>query len=614
LNVNGLYDSGEPTTTTDSNGAFTLTATSDQINSYPVVVSAIAGTTIDQDLPNTKLTSNMTMIAPAGSSSVVSPLTTLVYAKMATGLSLGSAKIAVQSELGLTNLDVMKDYVFEKTTDCAYWDAHRLSASVAQVLKNISAQSSSTTPLSSKLNSISAQVATAVVPIAKQIKSTGSVETKCAGSIDTARTSVDDQIVSAVNSYSIGGSISGLSGSGLVLTNGASSISLSAGSTSFTFPTLIATNGSYSVTISQNPADQKCTILNNSGTVVAQSVTNIVVKCGSAYTYTVSTIAGSGNYGFANGIGIAASFATPWGIATDAIGNLYIADTFNHQIRKITSSGVVTTFAGSTNGISGVTDGAIATATFIFPHGIASDASGNIFVAQPTSIRRITPQGVVSTFAGSTSEVSGGADGIGTAATFANPFGLAIDSSNTIYVADILNNNIRKITSTGVVTTFAGSKSGANGRADGSGTTATFNNPTAIAIDSSSNLFVADQFNNTIRKITPAGVVTTFAGSTISGSIDGVGTAASFNWPSGIAIDSNDNLYISEYKNNLIRKITPSAVVTTIVGKTTSGSKDGVGTTALLNGPVGITKDSAGNLYFSDYGNNLIRKVTITVN
>jgi len=329
------------------------------------------------------------------------------------------------------------------------------------------------------------------------------------------------------------------------------------------------------------------------------------------YTYTVTTLAGSGTYAFANGTGTAASFKTPTGLVSDTSGNIFVADTYNHQIRQITSSGVVTTFAGSTT--SGNADGTGAAATFTYPHGIAIDSSGNFYVSANAAIRKITSAGVVTIFAGSSSGVSGNTDGTGTSARFMTPIGIAIDSSDNLYVADAGNNNIRKITSLGVVTTLAGPISGfASGSTNGTGSGASFSAPNFLAFDSSGNLYVTDMSNNMIRKVTSAGVVTTFAGSTTSGSADGTGTSATFYFPSGVVIDSSDNLYVAEQGNNLIRKITSAGVVTTIIGTTTSGSANGVGTAATLYGPQGIAKDSSGNLYIADYSNNLIRKVTIT--
>jgi GDSL-like Lipase/Acylhydrolase len=284
LNGNGTYDSGEPTATTDSSGAFTLTATADQISSHSVVVSAIAGTTIDQDTPNVTMTSSMTMMAPAGSPSVISPLTTQVSAKMAAGMSLSAAKTAVQTELGLTSIDVTKNYVLEKATNSAYSDAHKVAASVAEVLKNIDTQSSASTTLASKLSALTTQVTSSVAPIVTQIKS--------AASLDGARTAVNTQISSAVNIYSIGGSISGLSASGLILANGTNTVSPSSGDTSFTFSTQKATSATYGVTVQANPTGQTCTISNASGIVASQSISNIAVTCTSNPRTLSGTITG----------------------------------------------------------------------------------------------------------------------------------------------------------------------------------------------------------------------------------------------------------------------------------------------------------------------------------
>jgi len=311
------------------------------------------------------------------------------------------------------------------------------------------------------------------------------------------------------------------------------------------------------------------------------------------YTYTVTTFAGTGSSGFVNGTGTAASFNSPDSLVSDTSGNIFVVDTTNNAIRKITSSQVVTTFATLTTG-----------------SGIAIDSNGNLFVSSGGIIKKISSSGVSTTFAGSAS--TGNTDGTGTAAAFSSIWGMTVDSSDNLYVADAGNHNIRKITSSGVVTTFAGSTAGTSGSANGTGTAATFYKPAALAFDSNGNLFVSEFGNNMVRKITSNGVVTTFAGSTTSGSADGIGTAASFYNPLGMVIDSNDSIYVVDQHNNTIRKISSTGIVTTIIGTTTSGSTNGVGTLALLNSPNGIAKDSSGNLYISDYGNNLIRKVTIT--
>ena len=307
----------------------------------------------------------------------------------------------------------------------------------------------------------------------------------------------------------------------------------------------------------------------------------------------VGTLAGSGTQGAVNGTGTAASFYNPIGVASDASGNLYIADTFNHIVRKITSAGVVTTLA----------------AGFTSPVGIAVDASGNVYITDQGNnvVDEISPAGVVTTVAGSGAQ--GSTNGTGTAATFNNPHGIAVDGFGNLYVADY-GNLIRKIAPGGVVTTLAGS--GSQGSSNGQGTAASFYLPCEVAVDGAGNVYVADQGNQLIRKISPAGLVTTLAGSGSGQSVDGVGTAASFDSPSGITVDATGNVYVTDEGSYLIRKITPAGVVTTIAGTGSMGSANGIGTSASFYLPQGACVDNLGNLYISDSANNLIRKIAVT--
>jgi hypothetical protein len=328
----------------------------------------------------------------------------------------------------------------------------------------------------------------------------------------------------------------------------------------------------------------------------------------------VTTLAGTASFfssGSADGTGSAAQFYFPEGVATDNAGNVYVADQSNHMVRKITSGGVVTTLAGKPHRQIAV-DGAGSAAQFNEPFGVAVDGAGNVYVGDTNNrtIRKIASGGVVTTLAGSPG-VSGSLDGTGSAAQFANPYGMAVDSSGNIYVADRDNQTIRKVTSGGVVTTLAGSP-GNPGRIDGTGSAALFWLPIGVAVDSAGNVYVADTINSAIRKITPDGVVTTLAGMFgISGSADGTAGAARFSSPQGVAVDGAGNVYVADTNNNAIRKITSEGIVTTLAGMAGSeGAADGTGSAAQFSGPQGVAVDGGGNVYVADSNNHLIRKIS----
>ena len=275
----------------------------------------------------------------------------------------------------------------------------------------------------------------------------------------------------------------------------------------------------------------------------------------------------------------------------------------------------VSTLAG---GPAGYADGTCAAAQFNGPSGVAVDLYGNVYVADSFNncIRIITVRGMVSTLAGS--GVAGINDGTGTSAYFNNPTGVALDGSGNVYVADKGNNCIRKIDSGKRVTTLAGNgRSGFGGYADGTGTSAQFNSPSGVAADLSGNVYVADQGNNCIRKITALGEVSTLAGSVTAGYADGQGAAAQFNRPSGVALFSRStvngnvigNLYVADQGNNRIRKITPVGVVSTLAGSGTQGGINGTGASAQFNGPSGVAVDGSGTVYVADFGNQRIQVV-----
>ncbi len=320
----------------------------------------------------------------------------------------------------------------------------------------------------------------------------------------------------------------------------------------------------------------------------------------------VSTLAGGMATGSSDGTGASASFYMPKGVAVDSAGNVYVADHYNRTVRKVTPAGVVTTLAG-TAGVIGNADGTGAAASFSDLNGITVDGQGNVYVADNYVVRKITPDGVVSTLAGAPANQSQ-VDGTGSAAGFGYMVGIVADPDGNLFVVDA--GTIRKVTQSGVVTTIAGR---ANWRehVDGTGTDARFYEPYGIGIDANRNLYVTE-LSHTIRKVTPEGVVTSVAGtSTVSGHSDGTGTNASFNEPQGVAADASGNLYVADTSNHEIRKVSAAGVVTTLAGSPAiTGSADGTGAAASFNGPYGVAGQAGGVLYVADTSNHRIRKVT----
>ncbi len=329
-----------------------------------------------------------------------------------------------------------------------------------------------------------------------------------------------------------------------------------------------------------------------------------------AQTLTLTTLAGShGNFGSVDGTGAFAQFSYPVGVAVDASGNLYVGDEINDTIRMITPAGVVTTYSGSPRNPGGI-DGTGSVVRFDEPNGVAVDRSGNVYVADTvnSAVRMIAPGGLVTTFAGYIG-IPGNLDGTGTNARFMSPFALAIDAYGNVYVADSAACTIRKVSPSRVVTTLAG-EAGVPGSADGVGTAAQFRTPTGLAVDGYGNVYVADSGNDTIRKITASGVVTTLAGSAgLAGSSDGNASEALFWHPGAVAIDGSGNLFVADTNNNKIREISPGGAVTTVAGGSgnNAGDSDGTGPSALLNTPEGIAMGPDGTVYIADTDNDTIR-------
>ena len=330
-------------------------------------------------------------------------------------------------------------------------------------------------------------------------------------------------------------------------------------------------------------------------------------------TATVSTLAGeAGRKGSVDGLGAAARFDYPMGVAAGPNGTVYVADEGNMTIRCLVPSGMVTTLAGAA-AAKGSANGPGAAARFYHPVGLAVAADGTVFVtdADNHAIRKIRPDGTVSTVAGTIGR-KGSADGPGITAQFNLPHGVAVDASGALYVADTFNHTIRKIAPDGSVITLAG-LAGHKGSADGAGPAARFFHPAAVAVDTHGILYVADNGNETIRKITPSGEVTTLAGAAHHGGYaDGPGATARFRAPTGVAVDALGNLYVVDHLNALLRRITPAGNVTTLAGTVLHfGFENGSGSTARFNGPSGVAIDASNMLYLTDSANQTVRKIAL---
>lgn len=336
-----------------------------------------------------------------------------------------------------------------------------------------------------------------------------------------------------------------------------------------------------------------------------------VTPQGVVTTFAGSTFEGMPSSGADDGVGSNARFNFPSGVAVSPDGNtIYVSDALNHAIRVITTPGAsVSTLAGS-KPERGFIDRAGTNARLHFPNGVATDAAGNVYVAETNAVRKITTEPRATAFAGRPGE-KGWADGPGANALFANPSGVAVGPDGNVYVADPGNHTIRKITPGGFVSTLAGNGFAGPGYVDGSGIAARFASPWGIVVDSQNIVYVTEIGNHTIRRIEPDGTVSTLAGSPNAGFFDSTGTASRFNFPSGITVDAARNLYVADWGNNVIRKITQAGVTTTIAGGSASeqGSNDGVGRAARFVNPSGVVSDADGNLYVSEY-NHVIRRIT----
>lgn len=336
--------------------------------------------------------------------------------------------------------------------------------------------------------------------------------------------------------------------------------------------------------------------------------------------FLITTIAGNGDRGYSssheNSTATLVKLAYPYDVAIDNNNNLYIADTFNHRIRKVNAQGLITTVAGNgEEGYSG--DGGMATAAKLNnPEGIDLDNQGNLYIADRDNhcIRKVDTQGFITTIAGDSNEGYSGDGGMAIVAQLNDPVSVMVDTSGNLYIADMDNHRIRKVDTQGIITTIAGN--GEEGYS-GDGYTATqaqLNLPHDMALDVEDMLYIADTHNHCIRQVDTTGIITTFAGNYEEGFSGDYNTAtmARFNDPESLVLDKQGNLYITDMDNHRVRQITPQGIITTIAGNGEEGySGDGeTATAAELNNPEGIALDTQGHLYIADTHNHRIRKLT----
>ena len=330
----------------------------------------------------------------------------------------------------------------------------------------------------------------------------------------------------------------------------------------------------------------------------------------------ISTYAGTGTAGYSGDGSVAtqAQINRPVGLAADSAGNLYLAEELNNRVRKVDSSGIITTLAGNGSAGFGGDGAAAAAAQLNGPLGVCVAPSGDIYVTDQGNkrVRKISPAGTITTVAGNGSTGNSGDGAAATLATLTIPIRCAVDANNNLYIVDQGAHVIRKVDGGGTITRFAGTGAPGFSGDGGAATLASLNNPTAAAFDASGNLYVTDQINQRIRRIDSNGTITTVAG---NGNIayagdGGAATSAALNYPGGIAVDGAGTLFIVDTVNNRVRKVS-GGTISTVAGTGTQGfgGDGGAALQAQLNNPFSIAIDKSGNLYIGDLGNNRIRKI-----
>ena len=327
----------------------------------------------------------------------------------------------------------------------------------------------------------------------------------------------------------------------------------------------------------------------------------------------ISTVAGNGSYGYSGdgGVATAASFKSPTGVAVDGSGNIYVADNADHRVRRVSPAGIITTFAGNGTASSSGDGGPATSAAILYPIAVTTDGAGNVYIAESYRIRKVSPGGIITAFAG------GGSAGDGSPATSASLNTVAdvsADASGNVYIGDSMDNKVRKVAANGIITTLAGNGYLSYSGDGGPASSAQLNQPAAVAVDSSGNLYIADDSNSRVRMVSASGTITTVAGTGEYGFSGDSGKAisAKLKTPTGVAVDRSGNLYVADGSGNRVRKVSPQGVITTVAGNGNSGfsGDGGPATSAQLSYPCGLAVDAAGSLFISDTNNQRIRKVS----